>query len=213
MILIIGLGNPGVKYQNNRHNVGQLFIDYLTSLEGLRIKEFKSDKFSNSQLAKLVINNNELIFAKPQTFMNNSGIAVGKLVSKLKLINSPNSQTRQINNLIIVHDDLDIPLSKFHIQFGVGPQLHNGLESIEQHLKTKGFYRVRIGVDNRQQAEKTSLESLDFSRDKLRRRIPGETYALQNFLSDEKKLLKSDIFPKIFAQFKLQLKNKFNILV
>ena len=185
MILIVGLGNPGKKYENNRHNVGFLFIDYLASLESFQVNEFEKDKFSNSLLAKLKIDNNELILAKPQAFMNNSGIAVGKLVSKLA-----NSQTRKINNLLIVHDDLDIPLGKFHIQFGVGPQLHNGLESIENHLKTKDFYRIRIGVDARKPEQK----------------IPGETYALQNFLPDEKKLLETEIFPKIFSQLKLNFR-------
>lgn len=197
MILIIGLGNPGSKYQNNRHNVGQLFIDYLASLESSRVGEFKNDKFSNSQLAKLEINNDEIIFAKPTTFMNNSGIAVGKLVSKLKITNSPNSQTRKINNLIIIHDDLDIPLGKFHIQFASGPLLHNGLESVEQHLKTKDFWRVRIGVDNRLPDK----------------RIAGEKYSLQNFLSEEKKRLETEIFPKIFEQLKLHLKNELKVLI
>jgi len=202
MMLIIGLGNPGKKYINNRHNVGYMFVDYLVSLESLRVNEFENDKFSNSQLAKLVINNNELILAKPLTFMNNSGIAVGKLVSKL--INSPNSQTRQINNLLIIHDDLDIPLGKFHIQFGVGPQLHNGLESIEQHLKTKDFWRIRIGVDNRQPKKTYLSHGRDI--DNKQKWIDGETYTLQNFLSQEKKLLESEIFPKIFSQLKLNFK-------
>ncbi len=200
MMLIIGLGNPGKKYINNRHNVGYMFVDYLASLESLRVNEFENDKFSNSQLVKLVINNNELILAKPLTFMNNSGIAVGKLVSKL--INSPNSQTRQINNLLIIHDDLDIPLGKFHIQFGVGPQLHNGLESIEKHLKTKDFYRIRIGVDNRQPKYLSHGRDID----NKQKWIDGETYTLQNFLSQEKKLLESEIFPKIFSQLKLNFK-------
>jgi peptidyl-tRNA hydrolase, PTH1 family len=169
MILIVGLGNPGKKYGNNRHNVGYMFTDYL-------VKELTSLRV------------NELKIVKTDCFMNQSGKFVKKLVSKLA--NSPNSQTLQINNLIIIHDDLDIPLGKFHIQFGVGPQLHNGLESIEDHLKTKDFYRIRIGVDSRLPDK----------------RIPGETYALQNFLPEEKKLLGTEIFPKIFSQFKLNFK-------
>jgi len=127
------------------------------------------------------LNNEMITLAKPNTFMNNSGIAVRKLTDNFKIKNE---------KLIIVHDDLDIPLGKFHIQFASGPQLHNGLESIEQHLKTKDFYRIRIGVDNRQPNIK----------------IPGETYALQNFLLDEKKVLETEIFPKIFTQMKLDFK-------
>ena len=155
MILIVGLGNPGIKYQNNRHNVGHMFVDYLIKE---KIKAVKTD-----------------------CFMNVSGIFVNKLIRNLKL---------ETKNLIIIHDDLDIPLGKFHIQFASGPQLHNGLESIEQHLKTKDFWRIRIGVDNR-------LPD---------RKIPGETYTLQNFSVDEKKLLETEIFPKIFAQMKLDFK-------
>ena len=161
MILIVGLGNPGPKYQNNRHNVGHLFINYL--IKELRITDYG------------------LKIAKTDCYMNESGIFIKKLIR--------NSQF-EIKNLIIIHDDLDIPLGKFHIQFAVGPLLHNGLESIEQHLKTKDFYRIRIGVDNRP----------------TDKRISGETYALQNFLPDEKKLLETEIFPKILAQMKLNFK-------
>ena len=169
MILIVGLGNPGKKYINNRHNVGYMFIDYIN-------KQIKNEKF------KIV---------KTNVFMNHSGLAVKKLIENCKL---------KIENLIVIHDDLDIPLGKVHIQFAVGPQLHNGLESIENHLKTKDFYRVRIGIDAR-----PVLRSLGEGR-KPEQKIPGETYTLQNFLSQEKKLLEKEIFPKIFSQLKLNFK-------
>lgn len=199
MILIVGLGNPGKKYQNNRHNVGFQFVDYL--IENLKILnpksqipnkfqvlnyKFQKDKYLDSEIARLLYDRTRVVLAKPQTFMNNSGLAVKKLATKLF---PPNTYYLTLNSLIIVHDDLDVPLGKFHIQFGVGPQLHNGLESIENHLKTKDFWRVRIGVDNRQQ-----------------KWIDGETYSLQNFLSQEKKLLETEIFPKIFTQLKLNFK-------
>lgn len=96
----------------------------------------------------------------------------------------------EIKNLVIIHDDLDIPLGKFHIQFGVGPQLHNGLESIENHLHSKDFWRLRIGIDNR-------------SADK---KIPGEIYTLQNFFPEEKRWLETEIFPQILLQLKLNFK-------
>ncbi len=161
-MLIIGLGNPGKKYINNRHNVGYMFVDYLVN------------ELTSSQV-------NELKLIKTDCFMNRSGIFVKKISNIYHLTS---------NNLIIVHDDLDIPLGKFHIQFGVGPQLHNGLESIENHLKTKDFYRIRIGVDARLPDKK----------------ISGEAYTLQNFLPNEKRLLETEIFPKIFSQLKLNFK-------
>ena len=152
MKIIVGLGNPGKKYQNSRHNVGHMFIDYAGSLSSR----------AERGIFKLV---------KTDCFMNQSGIFVKKLKVKLE-------------NLYIVHDDLDIPLGKFHVQFGVGPLLHNGLESIEQHLNTKDFWRIRIGIDNRK-----------FQTD-------GEAYVLSDFTEEEKKFLQQEAFPKILSQLK-----------
>ncbi len=161
MYLIVGLGNPGEKYKNNRHNVGHFFIDYL-------INEFK-----NSQI-------NKFRLYKTACYMNESG----KFVKKL--IRNPQSA---IDQLIIVHDDLDIPLGKFRIDVGRGPKLHNGVESIEQYLKTKDFFRVRIGVDNRQ----------------VTGPIDGEAYVLQNFRPGEKNII-IHTFPKIYLQLENLLK-------
>jgi PTH1 family peptidyl-tRNA hydrolase len=152
MFIFIGLGNPGTNYQNNRHNVGQMLIDYLA-------KNLKSQ-------------NENIKFFKTDCFMNQSGKAVKKIIENCKL---------KIENLIILHDDLDIPLRKFKIQKGIGPKLHNGIKSIEQELKTKNFWRVRIGVDNR----------------KPENHISGEVYVLQDFLPEEKELLTKEVFAAI----------------
>jgi len=134
------------------------------------------------------LNNEKMIFAKPQTFMNLSGQAVKKMISNF---NPPAGG--QISNLIVTHDDLDIPLGKFKIQKGTGPKLHNGIESVEKVLKTKDFWRVRIGVDNRQQTGW----------------VDGETYVLQNFRPEEKNTI-TKAFPSIFQQLKSLLKSEFN---
>ncbi len=167
MLLLVGLGNPEKKYENNRHNVGHLFVDYLLESQKSKVK---SQNY-----------NSKVKIIKTDCYMNQSGVFVKKLTTNYQLLTT---------NLIIVHDDLDIPLGKFHIQFALGPQLHNGLESIENHLKTKDFWRVRIGVDARDQ----------------NRWIHGETYVLKNFLPEEKKSLNEEIFPKIFSQLKLNFK-------
>jgi len=193
MLIIVGLGNPGVKYQNNRHNVGHLFMDYL--IKSLQIPSSKSQAPNKSQ------NPNFKLF-KTNCYMNVSGIFVKKLTNHYSLTT---------NHLIVIHDDLDIPLGKFHIQFASGPQLHNGLESIEQHLKTKDFWRVRIGVDNRR--PKNYL-SRTYDQDNNKHKwVEGEKYSLQNFLAQEKKILETEIFPKIFEQLKLYLKNQFKIII
>ena len=167
MFLIVGLGNPGDKYKNNRHNVGYMFIDYM--IKWLNCYMAKKTK---SYLTMQPSNHATILLTKPLTFMNKSGIAVSDLIKNLKL---------KIENLVVVHDDLDIPLGKFKIQMGVGPKLHNGIESIENKLGRKDFWRIRIGVDNRTPEH----------------RIDGESYVLQDFLAEEKKIIWS-IFPKIF---------------
>ena len=170
MKLIVGLGNPGEKYKNNRHNAGYMFIDYMVkSLNCYMAKKTKS------YLTMQPSNHATILLTKPLTFMNKSGIAVSDLIKNLKL---------KIENLVVVHDDLDIPLGKFKIQMGVGPKLHNGIESIENKLGRKDFWRIRIGVDNRTP----------------KHRIDGESYVLQDFLAEEKKIIWS-IFPKIFYLF------------
>lgn len=166
--MLVGLGNPGKKYQNNRHNIGHLFIDYLASLESLRI--------------------NDLKFIKTDCFMNQSG---------LFFKNTLHVTHSNLKNLIVIHDDLDIPLGKFHIQKGVGPQLHNGLKSIEENLKSKDFWRIRIGVDARIPE----------------RWVDGESYVLQDFFIEEKVRLKKEIFPDILNQLKIFLKNEFSLVI
>lgn len=196
MKLIVGLGNPGETYKNNRHNVGFMFVDSLAK-QFSNDTQFKFDKYLQSEYLQLPllppttnnqqpITSNQLILAKPQTFMNKSGEAVSKLLSRFLLSPTTNNQ-QPTTNLIVVHDDLDIPFGKFHIQVGRGPLLHNGLESIENHIKTKEFTRVRIGVDGRTPE----------------RKIDGETYVLQDFTNEELFTLQSDLFSKILAQLRV----------
>ncbi|MBI3559063.1 aminoacyl-tRNA hydrolase [Candidatus Gottesmanbacteria bacterium] len=107
---------------------------------------------------------------KSDVFMNDSGEYVKK-----NLTNWTN-----LTNLFIAHDDLDIPLGKYKIQFGVGPKVHNGILSIENSLKTKDFWRIRIGVDSRQQDS----------------RLAGERFVLENFTDEELKVLQ-EVYAKI----------------
>lgn len=171
MTLFVGLGNPGNKYTQNRHNVGFMFADFLID----KTASGSSKKFEKKFDAEVTFLKNpeqELVIMKPQTFMNASGDAVQKLMNFYKIERS---------SLYIVHDDLDIPFGKFKIQQGTGPKLHNGIESIEQQLGYTDFHRIRIGVENRAGAA-----------------IPGEAYVLQNFTEDERRRL-PDIFSSILS--------------
>ena len=106
--------------------------------------------------------------------MNTSGTVVKQVLKK-----HPEITTSQ---LYIVHDDLDIPLGKFKIQFGTGPKLHNGIRSIEDELGTNEFWRIRIGVDNRGE-----------------NKVDGETYSLEDFTEEEHKQLQS-VFENVYKQ-------------
>ncbi|KKQ98237.1 MAG: Peptidyl-tRNA hydrolase [Candidatus Woesebacteria bacterium GW2011_GWB1_39_12] len=158
MKLIIGLGNPGEKYQNTRHNVGFMVVEALASRVGDSQWVVKR-KFSSS----LYTVHSSLILVKPQTSMNSSGVAVKILVDQYKV---------KLADLWVIHDDLDLRLGEYKIQLGVGPKLHYGVKSIEEKLGKKDFWRVRVGVDNR-------------TNDK-EQRARGEEYVLQNFTDEER---------------------------
>ena len=176
MKLIVGLGNPGEQYKNNRHNVGHLFVEYLAEkLSELSAPTWKHDKYLLSDICTV---SSDVVLAKPATYMNKSGEAVRKLMEKWNLTTE---------SLVVVHDDLDIPLGKFRIVTGYGPKLHNGIESIENHLHKNDFVRVRIGVDNRPPEN----------------RIPGIDYVLQDFTAIETQIIPT-VFSEIFALLKVQ---------
>jgi len=163
MKMIVGLGNPGEKYQRNRHNVGFGVVEKLaTAILKSQILQFSNSKKYNAE----IIQTKEYILAKPQTFMNESGKAVAALCRFYKI---------KLEDLYIVHDDLDIALGSYKIQHGKGPQIHNGLLSIEQTLGTDQFWNVRVGVENREVRGNKG--------------IPGVVYSLQDFLSDERKIV------------------------
>lgn len=133
--LIIGIGNPEERYQNTRHNVGFMLVDYIAKKNDFG--EFMLDKKANSLIAKGKIDSTRVILAKPQTYVNKSGESVSKLIKNLKL---------KIENLIVVHDDLDVPFGNTKISFDKNSGGHRGVESIMKALKTKKFYRLRIGL-------------------------------------------------------------------
>ena len=135
MKIVVGLGNPGDKYRNNRHNVVFMVID-----KSFTVGSRQSAVRWESKFEALICKIGDILLVKPQTFMNNSGEAVQKIVNFYKI---------DLQDLYVIHDDLDIRLGEYKIQFGKGPKVHNGVSSIEQALGTKDFWRVRIGIDNK----------------------------------------------------------------
>lgn len=128
--LVVGLGNPGAQYVNTRHNVGFMAVDVLAGENA----SWKSEK--NALTARVDINGKRIIFAKPQTFMNNSGVAVAALMTFYKI---------PLENIVVVHDDMDIPVGDCREKIGGGSAGHNGIRSIDAHIGRE-YRRIRIGI-------------------------------------------------------------------
>jgi len=162
MKIIAGLGNPGKIYQNTRHNAGFKVIDKLR-------KEIKNEKIYNNKFFKGwegKIGKETVLLLKPKTFMNESGIAIKKSLE----IFGENPE-----NLIVIHDDLDIPLGKIKISFKRGPGTHKGVISIVKEIGTHIFTRIRIGIGK---------ENID---------IPYVDYVLSDFLPEELEIFEKSV--------------------
>jgi peptidyl-tRNA hydrolase, PTH1 family len=131
--LIIGLGNPGKRYETTRHNIGFMVLEKLAGQLEIALKQ----KSFNALWGKGTIDGKNILLAKPQTFMNLSGTATRQLQSFFKT---------DISNLIVIHDDLDLPFGSVRLKAGGGTAGHKGLASIESNLGTSGFMRVRLGI-------------------------------------------------------------------
>lgn len=172
MKVIVGLGNPGEKYLRNRHNIGFVVVDQLAKLVDdsawTESKKFKAE----------IIQSKEYMLVKPQTFMNDSGLSVAAICQFYKV---------KLTDLYIVHDDLDITIGSYKIQHGKGPQVHNGLKSIEEKLGSDQFWNVRVGVENREVRGNKG--------------IPGMVYSLQDFTESEKEIV-DQVIGKIVSELK-----------
>lgn len=171
--VIVGLGNVGEKYDETRHNIGFAFLDFLK--EKHKLANFKLNK----KLQALVSNNPDFILIKPTTFMNLSGQAVRAVLDFYRI--------DDYNDLLVVFDDLDISFGNVKLQFNRGPKTHNGLYSIYQHLKTKEFYHLRLGIQS-------DLPKNNISDYVLGRFLKNEKENLKNTFSNAENLLKNDFY-------------------
>ncbi len=158
MYLIVGLGNPGLQYADTRHNVGFMLLDYLA--RGSKVS-FAESKWK-ALITKTVIWNESVVLLRPETFMNGSGTAVAAVAHYYKI---------STDNIIVIHDDLDMPLGRIKIVSGGGAGGHKGVRSCIEHLGTRDFPRVKIGI-----GRPAPL-------------IPPEKYVLARFGADEHEII------------------------
>ena len=149
MILVVGLGNPGMKYKNTYHNVGFMAIDALA--KRLKVKFDKTE--CDARTCKGSYKGAEFVLAKPETYMNLSGEAVKKLVARYDIDIA--------NDLIVCYDDVDLPIGKLRIREEGSAGTHNGMRNIVKELYTQDFKRVRIGTKTEELAQK-EVELIDF---------------------------------------------------
>lgn len=133
-MLIVGLGNPGEEYAKTRHNAGRIILEYIAKAQ--EFSDWKNDMKTKSLRAKGEIDSEKFDFMLPETFMNNSGNAVAGVIDGPK----------KLKNLVVVYDDIDLPLGSLKISFNRSSGGHNGLESVIKRVKSREFVRIRIGV-------------------------------------------------------------------
>ena len=160
MWLIVCLGNPGRKYARTRHNVGFMVADDIASRYGIELKTKES-----YMIGKGSVEANEVILMEPLTFMNRSGAAVKEIMRKYPL---------ESENLIVVHDDLDMETGKLKIRKRGSSGGHRGVDSIIEGIGTREFIRVKIGIGREED-------------------VPSEEYVLKNFGKDQISLIKAAI--------------------
>lgn len=212
MRLIIGLGNPGPKYQQTRHNLGFMILEKLCrhfKEKECNFSDFEFDKKSNAEISEGQINREKVLFVIPQTYMNHSGFAVLKLVQFYKL--DPQK------NILVIYDDIDLPLGKIRTS-GESSGGHKGMQSIIDLLGTKKIPRLRCGILPK---PKNEINPHTFSRDIGHREknlknlfIPRQVgniresvgikdtaaYVLEKFSNEELEIITKKILPKIILK-------------
>lgn len=162
MKLIVGLGNPGEKYEKTRHNLGFTVVDsFLRNIESSKNSKWEENSKFKSEIEMSEINGEKIILAKPLTYMNNSGMAV-KIISDFYKISPV--------DIYVVHDELDLPLGAMKIRLGGAGAGHHGVESIIEALGDDKFYRFRLGIGyakNKQEIAKHKVKADEFVLDKF----------------------------------------------
>ncbi len=173
MKLIVGLGNPGRKYANNRHNIGFICLSHFARTQGIRFDK----KRGRARIGMGEVAGNKVVVAKPQTYMNLSGQSVSRLVRKFNI---------NLNDLLVIHDDLDLPLGKIRIRQSGGSSGHKGIDSIISCLESQDFIRIRVGIGRPTKNE----GSTEISDDEI------IAYVLSDFTAEQKQTI-DQVIPRV----------------
>ena len=172
MKLIVGLGNPGRGYASNRHNIGFICLNHFTRTHNIRFD--KKQCRARTGIGEAA--GNKTVVAKPQTYMNLSGESIGRLINKFRI---------DLDDLLIIHDDLDLPRGNIRIRHGGGSGGHKGIDSIIASLNSQDFTRLRIGIGRPTTEDAIGIGEADTI-----------TYVLSDFTTEEKNIF-SQVIPKV----------------
>ena len=173
MKLIVGLGNPGRIYAHNRHNIGFMCLNHFAKTQGIRFDK----KQGQARTGTGEVAGNKAILARPQTHMNLSGESVNRLVKRFNI---------SLNDLLVIHDDLDLPLGKIRIRHGRSSGGHKGIDSIITHLRSQDFSRISVGIGRPSTVEGSAED----------KEAEIVAYVLSDFTPDEKKTI-TQLIPKV----------------
>ncbi len=172
MKLIVGLGNPGRGYANNRHNVGFVCLNHFAKTQGIRFDR----KQGKARIGIGKVAGSKVVLARPQTYMNLSGQSVSRLIKKFNI---------NLNDLLVIHDDLDLPLGKIRIRHGSSSGGHKGIDSIISSLGNQDFSRLRVGIGRPTTEDFAETSEADIV-----------AYVLSNFTSEEKQIV-VQVIPRV----------------
>ncbi len=184
MKLIVGLGNPGPEYAASRHNAGFLCVNKLSKAFRISLNQ----KHSRSLSGKGTVSGEEVVLAKPRTYMNNSGVAIRLLMQNYRAA---------LSDLLVIYDDMDLPLGRLRLKLEGGAGGHHGMESIIREVGGSSFARLRVGIGRR--------EGLD-----------GADYVLSEFLPEESEAINqalervTELLPVLLKQGVAKAMNEFN---
>jgi PTH1 family peptidyl-tRNA hydrolase len=172
--VLVGLGNPGAKYENTRHNAGFLMLDKIAEKFGIAISSSKFD----AVIGRGQVFGEDSVLVKPMTFMNRSGISVGQVVRFFKT---------DVKNVVVLHDDVDVPSGKVRARLGGGHGGHNGIRSIIEEAGLADFHRIKLGIGKPEHSVKEN---------------GVVNWVLGNFTEAELSLLNTEMFDEVLVRLK-----------
>lgn len=182
---IVGLGNPGSEYENTRHNTGRIVLDVFAKTHDF--PAWSADKKLHALVSKGVVSplskakgkRSPVLLVEPETFMNKSGEAFKNLQLTTHNLSQGKKKIKELTNVAVIHDDLDIPFGKYKISFNKSSGGHRGVESVIKAVKTQAFTRVRVGIASSAAAVKKSQNETTVEKAILGKFTPAELTTLK----------------------------------